>query len=132
MRNLALIALLAATGCQTLEDVRASAPARSGRFATDYRALSACAAARLQPDYSISYILQEHRRLATITHVADNGFVRYAPYEIIVRGDDADGSVAEIRTFTTVWGGPGADTGRFWHALAECDRNRSAHQPPHL
>ncbi|MBI3452416.1 MAG: hypothetical protein HY057_06210 [Rhodospirillales bacterium] len=115
-----LVSCAALIGCASVEDIRASSPIRMATFTVEYRDLAACAAHRLQGSFPITHLVQERRQLATVTSISDNGFVRMPTYEISTKPVSQDRSAAELRSFKTVWGTPGADADEFWAAVETC------------
>lgn len=110
----------------TLQEIRQSAPVRSGDLAVDYKNIAACVAHEIAPRYTVTNAVLEREGRAVLTYInrIRLGFVSEDEpvWELtIARVAGTAGSRAEFRSMRTVTGTtPWADV--VWPAVEKCGR----------
>lgn len=120
IRGMIAIILITLGGCSSLEDVRGTAPVRTGTFTGSYQDIGGCVTDALLATIPVTPITRPQLGLMTVTNILDNGVVRMPLWEATIRQTGPAGGTVEMRAMKTVWGTPGPDAALTWPTFEAC------------
>ncbi len=99
-----------------MADIQAATPTRSAEFKGDYRAASSCAAEKLTAQHSVTHIVRDDLKRATLLNMAHSDLVMYEARLTETRPDVFRAEVRSMKGVHTEH--PGATAA--WAAIESC------------